>query len=42
MDQPADDAPAVRIEEIEGEAVATVDHSVLLRCDPSAVVSAPR
>jgi len=32
----------LRIEEIDGEAVATVDHSVLLRCDPAAVVEPPR
>jgi len=32
----------LRIEEIDSEAVATVDHSVLLRCDPATVVDPPR
>jgi len=38
--EPVDDSPPV---EIDGEAVATVDGvEVLLRCDPAAVVDAPR
>jgi len=31
----------LRIEEIDSEAVATVGHSVLLRCDPATVVDPP-
>jgi hypothetical protein len=36
------DRSELRIEEMDGEAVATVDHSVLLWCDPSAVVEPER
>lgn len=40
---PADDSPTVRIEEVDGRAVATVDGTdEILRCDPSAVVEATR
>ncbi len=38
-----DDSPPVRIEEVDGRAVATVEGTdEILRCDPSAVVEPER
>ena len=39
---PRSDRPAVRIEEIGTEAVATVDNEILVRCDPDLVREAER
>jgi len=39
---PRSDRPPVRVEEIDGEAVATVDHELLIRCDSSLVTEPAR